>query len=160
MPTKDIRNFIQVNEALITGGQPTEEQLRSVAADGFNAVINLATTNPRSPLPDEAGLVRSLGMTYHHIPVVWENPTEKDWLQFEKVMEQLTKQKTLVHCAMNYRVTAFYGLYAIKHLGWSEKQADEFRAPIWSGSNHPTWENFIRTMKDRIAEKGLAREHR
>jgi len=39
--------------------------------------------------------------------------------------------------AANYRVTAFLSLYAQKHWGWSEAEADTFRARIWAGSNHP-----------------------
>ncbi len=154
MSTTDIRNYRKVNDQIITGGQPTEEQLKAVAADGFNAVINLATIDPRNSLPDEAGLVSSLGMIYHHIPVDWENPKESDFERFEKVMKQLPERKILIHCAANFRVTAFYSLYAMKNLGWSETQADAFRASIWSGSNYPSWEKFIRQIKDRNIAKG------
>ena len=45
---------------------------------------------------------------------------------------QLPASKTLIHCAANFRVTAFYSLYAMKHLGWSEAQAAEFRASVWA----------------------------
>ena len=154
MSTQEIYNYKPVNDKLITGGQPTEEQLRSAAAEGITTVINLATFG-RTSLPDEAGLVRSLGMTYHHIPVDWENPKESDFAAFEQAMQAPAQGKTLLHCAANFRVTAFYGLYALKHLGWSESQADEFRAPIWQGSNHPVWEEFIRQMKSKIIRPAL-----
>ena len=154
MSTADIRNYRKVNDQLITGGQPTEEQLKSVAVDGFQTVINLATIDPRYSLPDEPGLARSLGMSYHHIPVDWENPTENDFAEFEKLMRQSPAQKTFVHCAMNFRVTAFYSLYAMKNLGWTDQQADEFRASVWAGSNYPVWEKFIRAMKEKIRGKG------
>ncbi len=152
MSTQDIRNYRKVNDQLITGGMPTEDQLRAVAADGFQTVINLAPDEERS-LPDEAGLVRSLGMTYHHIPVIWTNPQESDFAAFEKLMQETSGEKKLVHCFANFRVTAFYSLYAIKHLGWSEQQADEFRASVWSGSHYPIWESFLRNMKAKIANK-------
>jgi hypothetical protein len=64
-------------------------------------------------------------------------------------MQTLPEGKTLLHCAANYRVTAFYALYALRHLGWSEAQADEFRASIWQGSNYPIWEAFYSRMKSR-----------
>lgn len=147
MSTEEIYNYRKVNERLITGGQPNAEQLESAAAEGFKAVINLATINPRNSLEDEAGLVQSLGMTYHHIPVEWENPQQSDFAAFENVMQQLSGEKTLIHCAANFRVTAFYSLYARKHLGWSQAQADEFRASIWQGSDYPIWEQFIKTFK-------------
>src|SRR5512147_1703691 len=119
MSTSDIYNYLKVNDQLVTGGQPTAEQLKSAAAEGFVTVINLATIDPRYSLEDEAGLVDSLGMTYYHIPVEWENPTESDFTAFEEHMAHLPPGKTLIHCAANYRVTAFYSLYAQKHLGWS-----------------------------------------
>lgn len=150
MSTQEIYNYRQVNERLITGGQPSEAQLQSAAAEGFSAVVNLATIDPRSSLEDEASLVRSLGMTYHHIPVDWENPKKSDFAAFETVLQNLTNEKILIHCAANFRVTAFYSLYALKHLGWSEAQADEFRASVWHGSAYPVWEEFIADMKTRI----------
>lgn len=147
MSTQEIYNYRKVDDRLITGGQPSEEQLKSAAAEGVKTVINLATINPRYSLEDEEGLVRSLGMTYYHIPVDWENPQASDFEAFEAVVKQLAEEKTLIHCAANFRVTAFYSLYAMKHLGWSEAQAEEFRASIWQGSDHPVWERFISRMK-------------
>ena len=74
MTTEQIYNYRKVDDQFITGGQPREEQIKAAAAEGFKRVINLATINPRYSLPDEDGLVRSLGMAYHHIPVDWDNP--------------------------------------------------------------------------------------
>jgi protein tyrosine phosphatase (PTP) superfamily phosphohydrolase (DUF442 family) len=151
MSTQEIYNYRKVNDHLITGGQPTVEQLKSAADEGVRTVINLATFNPQHSLEDEAGLVRSLGMAYHHIPVEWEQPTESNFEAFEKVVKQLPEEKTLIHCAANFRVTAFYSLYALKHLGWSETRAETFRASIWQGSDYPVWEKFIDHMKSKLA---------
>jgi len=151
MSTQQIYNYRRVNEQIITAGQPTEEQLRQCAAEGFQVVINLATHGDQGSLPDEAGLLRSLGMAYVHIPVVWSNPREEDFLAFEQAMGKVAGSKTLIHCAANFRVTAFYSLYALKHLGWSEARADAFRASIWEGSDYPIWERFIRHIKARIS---------
>jgi uncharacterized protein (TIGR01244 family) len=150
MSTEDIYNYRRVDDQISTGGQPNEEQLRAAAAEGFKTVINLATINPRYSLEDEAGLVQSLGMTYHHIPVEWEDPQESDFAAFEAVVQGLPEGKTLIHCAANFRVTAFYSLYAMKHLDWSEAQADEFRASIWEDSDYPIWEKFVDDMKLKL----------
>ena len=144
-------NAVIVDEQTLTAGQPTEDQLRSAAADGYANVINLATLDPGKALPDEAGLVRSLGMAYFHIPVVWSNPQLSDFAAFESVMTQLPAGKTLIHCAANFRVTAFYSLYAQKHLGWTEERADDFWALIWTGSNNAVWEDFIERIKGQIS---------
>ena len=150
MSTQEITNYRKVNELLSLSGQPTVEQLKSAARDGFRVIFNLATINPRYSLPNEAGVVRSLGMIYYHIPVEWGNPTEDDFHSFENVFRQLSKEKMLIHCAANFRATAFYTLYALKHLGWSDAQADEFMAPVWQGSNYPVWETFINQMKSSM----------
>jgi hypothetical protein len=78
---------------------------------------------------------------------VFANPTEDDFAAFEQVMAELPPDsRTLVHCAANFRVSAFYGLYAVKHLGWSVEQAETFRAPIWDAGDYPVWEAFISQM--------------
>ncbi len=151
MSTQDIYNYIKVDDRIVTGGQPTEDQLKSAATEGFAAVVNLGVLDPRYALADEEGLVRSSGMSYHHIPVDWENPTEADFAAFERVMGALPQGKTLIHCAANFRVTAFYSLYAQKHLGWTEEQSDQLRARMWKDRANPVWERFIAKIKTRIA---------
>lgn len=150
MSTQDMYNYRWVSESLITAGQPTEEQLRAAAVEGITDIINLATVPGRTSLADEAGLVRSLGMAYHHIPVEWENPTQADFAAFAAVMDGLAGTKTLLHCAANFRASAFYALYGMKRLGWSEGRADAFMASIWTGSNYPIWQSFIAEMKARM----------
>jgi uncharacterized protein (TIGR01244 family) len=154
MSTTDIYNYRRVNERLVTAGQPTPEQLKSAAEDGFRTVINLATRKSDNALADEAGLVQELGLVYHHIPVEWDNPTVSDWAAFEQAL-RAAPGKTLVHCAANFRATAFYGLYALKNLGWSEAQFETFRGSIWQGSDYPIWEKFIGEMKVKIQAMGL-----
>ena len=153
MATQDIFNYIQVNETLSTGGQPTEDQIRSAATEGFTTVINLATFQPGESLEDEAGLVRSLGMAYYAIPVEWSSPQHSDFAAFEQVMQMLPPGKTLLHCAANFRVTAFYSLYALKHLGWSQAQAEAFRVQIWEGSDYPVWAQFIDELTGLISRQ-------
>lgn len=150
MSVQEIYQFRKVSDNLITGGQPTREQLASAAAEGFEIVINLATDHSIPFLEGEDELVRSLGMTYIHIPVEWENPQESDFWAFEAVMSELNGRKILIHCAANFRATAFYSLYALKNLGWSRSQAVNFRASVWSGNHYPIWDKFISEMEEKI----------
>ena len=113
-------------------------------------MINLAPINPRYSLPDEEVLITSLGMTYHHLPIDWAQPTESAFEAFEKLLGTLRTSKTLIHCAANFRVTAFYALYAMKNLGWNEARAEKFRNSVWAGSDYPIWEAFIADMKQKI----------
>ena len=149
MSTEEIRNYHKVDEQVITGGQPTEGQIRAAAEEGLQVVINLATIDPRYSLDDEGGLAQSLGLEYHHIPVVWERPTPADFEAFVAVMRQTQGKRKLIHCAANYRVTAFYSLYAMQELGWSAEQAAALRAIMWQ-RQYPVWDAFIQDMQARI----------
>jgi protein tyrosine phosphatase (PTP) superfamily phosphohydrolase (DUF442 family) len=143
--TTDIYNFRMVDALLSTSGQPTEAQLRAVAADAFGVVINLALHNdPRYSLPDEAGLVRSLGLTYVHIPVQFDNPTEDDLLAFFDAMETHRERKRLVHCAANKRVTAFLGLYRVIQQNWKPEAAFALMNDVWEPD--AVWSSFIDHM--------------
>ena len=148
--TQTIYNYRKVDEQFVTAGQPRTAELRAAAAEGFKRVINLAPTSSRNALPDEAGVVRALGLAYDYIPVDWEKPTDADFAAFERAMQAAGADKTIVHCAANYRASAFYSLYAMKHLSWSQARAEEFRSSIWKSSDYPVWEEFIRRTQARI----------
>ena len=150
MGTQAIYNYRKVDERHATGGQPTEDQLKAAAAEGYGTVINLATIDKRYSLQDEGGLAASLGMKYRHIPVPWDHPGDADFAAFEQAMQAAGDGKTLIHCAANFRATAFYSLYAMKHLGWSRQRAEEFRASIWRGSDFPVWEDFVRRTQSAL----------
>ena len=152
MATADIFNYLKVNDQLSTAGQPTEDQLRDAAAEGFTTVINLAPVNPPYTPADEAGLARQLGLTYIYIPVAWNNPTDADFAAFAQAMDETAGSNTLIHCAANFRVTAFYSLYAQKHLGLSAAQADALRDRIWAGSDYPVWEAFVARKRAEIEQ--------
>jgi protein tyrosine phosphatase (PTP) superfamily phosphohydrolase (DUF442 family) len=145
-----IFNFLRIDERTLTGGMPTADQLRATAAEGVTAVINLATDNPDHSLADEAGLARELGMAYVHIPVDWGNPTDDDFAAFVKAMHDHRDDTLLIHCVANFRVTAFYSLYALRHLGWPAEQAAALRDRIWAGSDYPVWVAFVARLEAGI----------
>ena len=147
----DIVNYRWVDPMLSACGQPTEEQLRAVAADGFTAVINLTVKDdPRCrTLPDEAGLAHSLGLVYVHIPVEFDAPTEGDLLRFFDAMETHRHERLLVHCAANRRVTTFLGLYRVLRLGWERQHAFALMREIWEPDE--AWSAFIEAMLEKQA---------
>ena len=69
----------------------------------------------------------------------------------DTTFDETAGERTLIHCAANFRVTAFYSLYAQKHLGWSEGQAEALRARIWAGSDYPVWEAFIARQRAALS---------
>jgi uncharacterized protein (TIGR01244 family) len=152
MPTSDIFNFIAITDRVGTGGQPTRAQLEAARDEGYQAVINLAPSDAENhALPDEAAIVSGLGLDYHHIPVVWTDPQPEEFAAFCAAMQKIGDRKVLVHCAANYRVTAFLSSYAIRHMGWTTDQADALVARIWESNPKyamdDTWRAFIASIR-------------
>jgi uncharacterized protein (TIGR01244 family) len=144
----ETRNFRQVDESLLTAGQPNEAQLADAARQGVNVVINLALhDDPRYSLADEAGCVRGLGMEYVHIPVQFNAPTEENLRAFITAMDAHKGEKILVHCAANYRVTAFVGLCRVLCEGWVADKAFEPMRSVWEPD--VVWKQFIANMLQR-----------
>jgi len=136
-----IYNFRQVSDLLACAGQPTESQLTDIANGDYRVVINLGLADGKYALADEAASVNNLGLTYHHIPVVFDNPQMDELNSFISMMNAHSHQKTLVHCAANYRASAFTGLYlfAVDILNPDEMQ--EFIEEVWQPDG--IWQQFI-----------------
>ena len=120
---KGIRDYIQLTERIATAGQPIREELAVVAQAGYEGVINLDNGDFSSAEDGEPSVVRSLGMEYVHIPVVWEKPTRADLELFCEAMEARQDKRLFVHCAANRRVSVFMALYRILRLGWEVQEA-------------------------------------
>jgi protein tyrosine phosphatase (PTP) superfamily phosphohydrolase (DUF442 family) len=141
----DIYKILRIHDLLTTSGQPTEDQLRGLAQDGCQVIINLALHNdPRYSLPNERGYVEELGLVYVHIPVQFAAPTEEHFLDFISAMELHKNKKLHVHCAANMRVTAFIGVYRAVKQECSLEVAFEPMRSIWEPNE--VWSSFIASM--------------
>jgi uncharacterized protein (TIGR01244 family) len=136
-----IYNWRRLDARITTSGQPTEPQLADIQALGVRHIVNLALHTHEKALAEEAGSVSRLGMTYTHIPVDFQHPTEADFAQFRAVMAQLADVPVHVHCIANYRVSAFFYRYRRDVLGWDDATARAEMEAIW----HPegVWAAFI-----------------
>jgi protein tyrosine phosphatase (PTP) superfamily phosphohydrolase (DUF442 family) len=142
---EDVRNFREVDGRLATCGQPTEAQLAAARTGGVEVVINLALhDDPRYSLRDERATVEALEMIYRHIPVQFSRPTESDLLAFFAAMDAAQGRHVLVHCAANYRVTAFLGLYRCLRQGAPVDEAFELMRSVWTPDK--VWTEFIESM--------------
>ena len=128
---ENIPAYLKLTDQLATSGQPSAEQIAEIAQAGYQVVINLALTGTEYALPDEAGTVRSLGLEYIHLPVIWSKPTLQNLEDFFNVMDAHKESKVFVHCAANMRVSAFVALYRIKRLGWKREDAFLHTYKIW-----------------------------
>jgi protein tyrosine phosphatase (PTP) superfamily phosphohydrolase (DUF442 family) len=137
----EIYNFYKVSDTLACSGQPTEAQLKQLAEEQYQAVINLASHNNKFALPDETGSVSALGIKYFNIPVAFDDPRLNELTDFIKLMNQYSGHKTLVHCAANYRASVFTGLYLFKAALLDETQMQLFIEEVWQPD--AVWQQFI-----------------
>lgn len=131
----------RVDERLTTSGQPTEGQLATLRTIGVTYVINLGLHTHEHALPDEAASVADLGMTYIHIPVEFDAPTEKDFAHFCQAMSALGDAKVHVHCIVNARVSAFLYRYNRDVLCTDKRQARDAMESVWRPGG--VWAAFI-----------------
>jgi protein tyrosine phosphatase (PTP) superfamily phosphohydrolase (DUF442 family) len=137
----DLLNYRAYSETLSSSGQPSEKQLRAVSQRGFERVIYLALSDHERALEHEDRVVTSLGMDYLHIPIVWAAPSRADFDAFLALMQIAPEQKTLVHCALNFRASSLIFLYRVLYLNVPQDEALEDLQGVWKPN--ATWQAFI-----------------
>lgn len=138
---RGIRNLYVYDDGFVSAGQPEISQFASVREAGFETVVNLRIGEPE----EEADTVRELGMEYIHIPVVWLKPTEADVAAFFAVMDEREGRPLFVHCAVNYRASAFLYLYRILRRGVNREDAEADMHEVWVPDG--VWAELIETVK-------------
>lgn len=143
-------NFRRIDDRLTTSGLVSAEQLATLERDGYAAVINLLPDNNERAVHDEADIVVDQGLDYVSIPVDFAAPTHADLERFCEAMDGLEGRKVHVHCAANYRVSAFYSLYAVHRGRCTVEQADALVRDVWDPAEHPVWAAFIADERARF----------
>lgn len=115
---------MQMNEQLTVGGQPSLEELRQLADEGFRTIVNLRTEGEEDqPLsPEEEGTeVRQLGMEYVHFPVDKEQMNEELENEFRERLGTFSAP-VFVHCSSGKRAGAFVVMDQAIGAGWSGEE--------------------------------------
>jgi protein tyrosine phosphatase (PTP) superfamily phosphohydrolase (DUF442 family) len=141
MSIADIRNYIHLSEKIASSGQPEAHEFMGIAKAGYKLVVNLAMPDSDFAIQEEESIVTALGMSYVHIPVPFEAPTAEHLRQFLKVMQACSDQKVWVHCALNYRVSAFLYQYQRLVNGLPDEEAKKAMLETWEPDE--TWRAFI-----------------
>ena len=136
-----ITNFRQYSATFASAGQPTADQLQAIADQGFERIVYIAFTNNTNALPDEDQIVKGLGMEYMQVPVDFSNPLPDDFYAFADSMQRNTGKKTLLHCQVNARATAFSFLYRVLYEDVPLAEAKEDMNTVWQPNE--VWRDFI-----------------
>jgi protein tyrosine phosphatase (PTP) superfamily phosphohydrolase (DUF442 family) len=128
----DAPNVVEISPTLVTSGQPTVNALRSLAAQGFEAVIYLAPSTVPDAIAEEPALLKSQGIEFIHIPVPFMQPTESHVAQLSAALERLKAKRVLVHCQVNMRASTLVFLHRVIVNGEDPALAYEAVARVWS----------------------------
>ncbi|WP_417347255.1 protein tyrosine phosphatase family protein [Ferrimonas sp.] len=149
---KEVKAVQFPSERVITSGLPQPEQFPALKQAGVDLVINLIPAGNPTGLENEGKLVTEAGMEYAHIGVDWKQPTTEDVQTFLAVMEANKDKDVLIHCAANYRASAFYYLYLL-HTGVQDSEVLQSSAMAPWGNlsesfrEYPQWQQLIEEIK-------------
>jgi uncharacterized protein (TIGR01244 family) len=112
---------MQISERVSVGGQPTQDELKKLAQEGFKTIVNLRTEGEEDqPLtPDAEGKqVDELGMDYVHFPVSKDAMSPELEDDFRQRLPSLTAP-VFIHCDTGKRAGAFVMIDKAIQEGWS-----------------------------------------
>ena len=136
-------NFKEVNPQLSCSGMLRKVNLQSLSEEGYEVVINLLPDDSEYAVEGEKAAFEKSGIYYVHIPVDWDEPKQSEFETFESELKAVEGKKVHIHCAANFRVTAFYAIYAFRNQDWSITELSEFIGSIWQLSEYPVWDKFV-----------------
>jgi uncharacterized protein (TIGR01244 family) len=109
-PADLLRNGKAPFDGVLTGGQPTPDQLATLAELGYKTVVNLRS--PGEEGSTDPAVVESLGMDYVSLPI--SNATDINETNGRALAEILEEAEypVVVHCASGNRVGAVFAMMA------------------------------------------------
>ena len=117
-----VANACQILPNVVTGGQPTAQQLKALKEAGGRIVLDLR--DPMEPRPvDEAALVRELGMEYVNIPVRAGSLDDTTLERILTVLRGAGDRTVFFHCGSGSRVGGALIPYFILDQGLEEQDA-------------------------------------
>ncbi len=138
-------NYHEISETLVSSGQISSSHIASLPDEQIELVINL-TVEDTDLNAREGFEITALGIDYLHIPVDWDNPTERNLQLFMRTLDAAGDQKVLVHCFANYRASAFIYLYRTLKQGVAPEIARKDLDAVWpkqAWERYPQWQAFI-----------------
>jgi len=121
-PTTLVKNGKMPLAGLLTGGQPSDEQLAALRDAGFLTVINLRQPDERGTR-GEAEKVAELGMAYVSIPVDGKAGLNEENAATLATALAAAEYPVLLHCGSGNRVGALLAVKAFRLDGASAEEA-------------------------------------
>ena len=121
-----VPNFLQVDEHVYRGAQPTPEGLKSLAKIGVKTIVDLRGGGDHTA--SEQGEVEALGMRYVSVPMKgMQAPTDDDVAKVLNLIdspEASTNWPVFIHCKRGKdRTGTVIACYRVKHDHWDNIKA-------------------------------------
>lgn len=115
-----------ITPTIAIAGQPTEDDLKRLKADGYTGIVNLRNPGepeqPISPAAEET-IVKNAGMDYLHYAVGAVPLTPTGVNAVIDFLDRHKDEKVLVHCRSGGRAAAILLLREAKAHGWPATEA-------------------------------------
>lgn len=118
-----IINFHQYSNVLAAGGQPTEDQITDLKANGFTVLINISPQSAKNAVLNEALIAEKQGFVYVHFPIDCSNLQTYQYEMFRTILQQCKQEKTFVHCGGNIKTSNLLHMYAVLELKRDESES-------------------------------------
>ncbi|ALF56593.1 beta-lactamase hydrolase-family protein [Nostoc piscinale CENA21] len=112
----------KINDDLAIAGQITLDQLKQLAEEGYQSVINLRSPDETSSLDNEKEKVELLGLQYINFPTNLGEINHQAALDIFQVINKSSKP-TLIHCDDSIRSAAIVLLYIATKQGVTFEKA-------------------------------------
>ncbi len=116
-----INNFEQVNEHILRGAAPSDQNIRLLAKSGVKTILDLRMPGPA--VEHESAMANQLGVNYIHIPLGFTSPDLSEMKRILAILNQSEKQPVFVHCRQGADRTGMtIGMYRRIHDKWEFKK--------------------------------------
>ncbi len=109
-------------KGVVSGGQPSDDQLQLAATAGYKTVINLRMPS-EDGLPNEAERVAELGMNYVSFPISGAEGITEDNARGLTTLLDEAESPILLHCGSGNRIGALLALSAFHVRDWGIEDA-------------------------------------
>lgn len=134
--------FKQLENSMLLGPQPTEQDLQETRQQGIKTVIDFRM--PSETASPNATLAANHGLDYVNIPVNKASLSKDQIDALDRVMHE-KEGPFLIHCATGARAALLLCLSRAKQQHWTaERTFDEARAMGFDLKNSPEFAAFIR----------------
>jgi uncharacterized protein (TIGR01244 family) len=136
--------FKQLEDSMLLGPQPTEQDLEQAKQRGIKTVIDFRLPS-ETPTPNAEAAARS-GLGYANIPVNKASLSKEQIDELERVMRE-KEGPFLIHCASGARAAMLLALSWAKKNNWTaERTFEEARGMGFDLQTSPEFAKFVVEM--------------